>query len=613
MKKGAFRFPMIKVEGGGSPDPVIYCPANGYIPDPTIYIPPVVMPETTTESITFICNAAIANWRCETNRFKFVKGGGGSFYLYELFDNTATLIDSWTSTAQWMDFDFPTNDMYYTVKVSVQSPGYFTAWHNNDGTATPHDDCIEAVLINCPTSFGGFSVKGNNNITTVKLTDATLANINSFAYAFDTCPKVNYWQPNYAAILNHTSLYYMFRNSGLFKIDLSDLDTSSLTFSASMFMDCKYLLEVIFPEVWCGTRNYNMFSNTPRLTKVVMPTTWAPSGTPYNSLAYFFNKSGVEGEIIFPEIPGAPISNVSNMFYEAPNVQIIRLKGNWENLSSFSGFFSNNLSLEIFEAPRIILRASTVFYSSWGSTPALKQYIGPDIGFMFFPSSGVVESITGEHDTSLFATKPNVLLSTNYRTTLAIFNCIKLQVNYLLLGSTSNKFTALNAVEIDWAGSTWAGSAPQLRLSAALPATELNRIMTALPTVSSGQVVDIGYCDGYVECDHSIANSKGWSVRGFVKFENGTMSPVDRTTATFNGYVNYLGGYTPVTVGVCFRTTPLPTIANNPKNISVSAPGAFSIAITTGLAANTLYYARAYAASSYGTSYGTEFTFTTLP
>jgi hypothetical protein len=36
MKKGAFRFPMIKVDGGGgeSPDPAVFCPANGYIPNP---------------------------------------------------------------------------------------------------------------------------------------------------------------------------------------------------------------------------------------------------------------------------------------------------------------------------------------------------------------------------------------------------------------------------------------------------------------------------------------------------------------------------------------------------------------------------------------------------
>lgn len=29
MKKGAFRFSMIKIDGGESPNPAIYCPANG--------------------------------------------------------------------------------------------------------------------------------------------------------------------------------------------------------------------------------------------------------------------------------------------------------------------------------------------------------------------------------------------------------------------------------------------------------------------------------------------------------------------------------------------------------------------------------------------------------
>jgi hypothetical protein len=80
------------------------------------------------------------------------------------------------------------------------------------------------------------------------------------------------------------------------------------------------------------------------------------------------------------------------------------------------------------------------------------------------------------------------------------------------------------------------------------------------------------------------------------------------TTATGGGNVTSAGTVTQR--GVCWSTSPGPTVALTTKTLDGTTAGAFTSSIT-GLSANTLYYVRAYATNGSGTSYGTELTFTT--
>lgn len=84
---------------------------------------------------------------------------------------------------------------------------------------------------------------------------------------------------------------------------------------------------------------------------------------------------------------------------------------------------------------------------------------------------------------------------------------------------------------------------------------------------------------------------------------------VGLTTAQSGGNVT-AGGTLPVTSrGVCWSTSPNPTIAD-PKTTDGSGTGTFTSNIT-GLAVATPYYLRAYASSGFGTGYGSQVTFTT--
>jgi hypothetical protein len=88
------------------------------------------------------------------------------------------------------------------------------------------------------------------------------------------------------------------------------------------------------------------------------------------------------------------------------------------------------------------------------------------------------------------------------------------------------------------------------------------------------------------------------------------VSSIAATTATGNGTVTSDGGATITERGVCWNTSTGPTTANS-KATSAGTTGAFTASMTS-LSAGTLYYVRAYAINSIGTSYGSEVTFTTL-
>jgi uncharacterized protein (TIGR02145 family) len=89
-----------------------------------------------------------------------------------------------------------------------------------------------------------------------------------------------------------------------------------------------------------------------------------------------------------------------------------------------------------------------------------------------------------------------------------------------------------------------------------------------------------------------------------------TIANVAAITATAGGSVTSSGSSSVTARGVCYATTQNPTTANQCVT-SGSGTGSFTVNLTS-LNASTLYYVRAYATNSAGTSYGNQVTFTTL-
>jgi len=93
-----------------------------------------------------------------------------------------------------------------------------------------------------------------------------------------------------------------------------------------------------------------------------------------------------------------------------------------------------------------------------------------------------------------------------------------------------------------------------------------------------------------------------------------TLSTLNASSITFNsaivgGNVTNDGGAPVTQRGVCWSTTPNPTLANSSLIIG-SGLGSFNDTIT-GLSGNTTYYVRAFATNSSGTAYGNQINFNT--
>jgi len=87
------------------------------------------------------------------------------------------------------------------------------------------------------------------------------------------------------------------------------------------------------------------------------------------------------------------------------------------------------------------------------------------------------------------------------------------------------------------------------------------------------------------------------------------VTAVTESAAKSGGFITSDGGYPVTARGVCWSTTPGPTVSDSLTTDGTGA-GSFESAIT-GLSESTTYYVRAYATNSAGTGYGDEVSFTT--
>lgn len=87
------------------------------------------------------------------------------------------------------------------------------------------------------------------------------------------------------------------------------------------------------------------------------------------------------------------------------------------------------------------------------------------------------------------------------------------------------------------------------------------------------------------------------------------VSDITQTTASAGGIVTDDGGAEITDIGICWDTSPNPTISSNKISNGIGTRS-FTSSIT-GLTANTKYYVRAYATNSAGLAYGVQRSFTT--
>lgn len=109
----------------------------------------------------------------------------------------------------------------------------------------------------------------------------------------------------------------------------------------------------------------------------------------------------------------------------------------------------------------------------------------------------------------------------------------------------------------------------------------------------------------------SLRCIRDWLPTSLPEVNTGDITNISRYSASCGGEVLSDGGTGILSRGICYSTSPNPTI-DSPHTYNSKGIGAFT-ATLTGLSGGSLYYVRAYASNSLGTAYGVERTFTTMP
>jgi hypothetical protein len=91
-----------------------------------------------------------------------------------------------------------------------------------------------------------------------------------------------------------------------------------------------------------------------------------------------------------------------------------------------------------------------------------------------------------------------------------------------------------------------------------------------------------------------------------------TASAITTTSATSGGDITDNGGLPVTSRGICWGTTPYPTVANQSSSNGSTGDGAYTSSMN-GLVPGGLYYVRAWAVNSAGITYGPQVSFATLP
>jgi hypothetical protein len=147
-------------------------------------------------------------------------------------------------------------------------------------------------------------------------------------------------------------------------------------------------------------------------------------------------------------------------------------------------------------------------------------------------------------------------------------------------------------------GTSWIPSLPKANAAGEMQYWDGAK-WVAIPAGQPGQLLQL-----------NSAGIPSWVGAGYASIGTNTLTGITTTTAISGGNITSDGG-SPVTArGVCWATTPNPTITGN-KTLDGTGTGAYTSNLT-GLVTGTVYFIRAYATNSTGTSYGNQLIFMTL-
>ncbi len=517
MKKGAFRFPMIKVEGSGEgPDPAVFCPANGYLPPYTYFESPIEVTTVSNESIVFILDTEI------NIKFDSLYIGSDTIcnLIYNFYDENGVFLETRTqaigSGGGYISVSqiIPDSTTRYVKCIATLDDGIAKFNRLSSNTSVPSGACVVAIFANTPNLATSLQFRSHLFLKKVEFL-CTLDYVSDMNYLFNMCGVEKFTMP--VSMPSLTQLQYALIDSDIYEFIFpvgfsAPLLVGMFYFSAR----AKNMESFALPDIpSLLTFNLGLYYSSVK----VLTFTGCEN---IDNLSQILEQNTVIEEVTLPALPN--LATATRLFYGCSNLKKLTLNGTWNKV--YSDWTTNCYNLRELHFPRTL---STYGSSLTNSTlPNLSILHVPD----FFDFSAISGSLvvyyfrigTGSSANKLkkvygdaeFASDELYLTYSPayYAEYLEEVNLPKLKVSRIIIGtnSTTYKMKRLTALVVGWTNSTYSStSAPQIQIAAALDTAWINAMFTSLPIVI-GKTVDVRYCDGYAGCNKTIATAKGWTV-----------------------------------------------------------------------------------------------------
>lgn len=543
MTKGAFRLPLYISEGGGgeSPDPAVYCPANGYVNPTPAYVPDPAIPVVTPVdgSVVLICSTNAGG------NLAFVVNVSSGLVKYEIYGYGGTLLTSgtfmsgsafsYTFTTSMAGCESLTGEKFFKVVFSANTAGQNITQARVNSTSALYS--IVEAYINSPviTVFNFDNCQILKKVWMCETLDSLNTTSNSYKIFNNTYMLEEVTMSTSMAAA--TNMDYWFQYSAIKKLILP----ANMPSCASIKYICNYCAayQVTLPATAkINGRLDNAFANMPNIKELVFSNGFSSLTGIINVYSTFLNSPNFEkidfsdltvnnGYVLFKQLKklNSPakdgIFNIkidtgfvsfNSNFNQVLNAKKITYTGDGSlATSSETSGIANLPNLVEFTYPSNVPKAYSSLFSN---LPALKKINLPSVYNLangsaintLFGGYGAenVEEITEE---VIWGTNVHTFNST-YLKKLKRLNQPTLRLSALSCSGSTTVPRSLEYIEIDWANSTFTSLIDLMYNN--LDATELNRIFTSLPSMT--QTIRVTGNPGAATCDPSIATAKGWTV-----------------------------------------------------------------------------------------------------
>ena len=518
--KGAFKFPMVKVESGGeAPDPAVYCPAHGYTQPPEVpWVSPVVTPEPNDQQILLVCSDFYEGGLAIRTRITT------GFTKVEILNSNMSVISTFNGgisngTLGTINIDFPTIDTgaIYIIRLSPVNSGV-------------------SFLEFRTTTRAGFI--GNWMILEAKF---KTPNMEKLEYAFDGLDafKVCHFYSTMNAL---TTMFYAFSRTSIEKIEGIKQFASLTNMNYAFFgATCKFwdftdwyspnavlsrtfmssqVEKVIFSEN-CGFISEYTFASTPIKLIVAPNDTLKATGTYFRYT--FQNTPNFEGtdavnKSIKIDIWNSTVS-IERIFDQSPKIKKIEFIGTADLLNVLTYSFNGAKSLE-----ELILPSSMNAMTVWNNTIAgcirLKKIVLPlsmaswNAGWTnaAIPNGNALEELT---TCNVYAdAQPTIWL---YGNKWKKFIQPTLKGSRFIIGNSAADrcLNLFGDIDIDFENSSFTQTTPAVAIYANFTTAALNAIYARLPdfTGDTQRRIMVSSNPGYAASNTAILVAKNWQAQ----------------------------------------------------------------------------------------------------